>query len=244
MNTRLVILDTETTGLSPEAGHRIIEIGCVELKNRLYTGRTLHHYLNPERKIEAGAQDVHGISDEQLVDKPLFVQIAPELREFVAGAELIIHNAPFDLAFLDAEYRRIDSTHGSVSEWCSVLDTLALARARYPGQANSLDALCRRHQVDNSGREYHGALLDAQLLSEVYLALTGGQVMLGLESANSRDESAGAEIVRRDGRVLPEIVVSDAERGAHRARLAAIREQAGFCLWDKIGADLPESGSP
>lgn len=237
---RQVVLDTETTGLSVEAGHRIIEVGCVELSDRLYTGHTLHHYINPEREIEAGAQNVHGISSEQLADKPRFVEIAEELREFIGGAELIIHNAPFDVGFLDAEYARLDSSHGSIAEWCSVLDTLALARERYPGQANSLDALCRRHGVDNRGREYHGALLDAQLLAEVWLALTGGQVALSLEDEERREFAVGETVPAHDGRGLPKVVVSESERAAHHARLAVIRERAGVCLWDTISADSPE----
>ena len=235
---RRVVLDTETTGLNAEAGHRIIEVGCVELDDRAYTGRTLHRYINPEREIEAGAQDVHGISNEQLADAPLFAEVAAELREFITGSELIIHNAPFDVGFLDAEYRRLDPAHATVGEWADVLDTLLLARETYPGQANSLDALCRRLDVDNSGREYHGALLDAQLLAEVYLSMTGGQVALGLE-ARSRAEAAVdmAQAGNRRG-PLPAVAVSAEERAAHRARLDAIRENAGTCLWDKIGGDL------
>ena len=235
---RRVVLDTETTGLNAEAGHRIIEVGCVELDDRAYTGRTLHRYINPEREIEAGAQDVHGISNEQLADAPLFAEVAAELREFITGSELIIHNAPFDVGFLDAEYRRLDPAHATVGEWADVLDTLLLARETYPGQANSLDALCRRLDVDNSGREYHGALLDAQLLAEVYLSMTGGQVALGLE-ARSRAEAAldMAHTGNRRG-PLPAVAVSAEERAAHRARLDAIREHAGTCLWDKIGGDL------
>ena len=231
---RQVVLDTETTGLNADAGHRIIEVGCVELDERVYTGRTLHRYINPEREIEAGAQDVHGISNEQLADAPLFADIAGELKEFIAGAELIIHNAPFDIGFLDAEYRRMDSTHGSVAEWGKVLDTLVLARERYPGQANSLDALCRRLEVDNSGREHHGALLDAQLLAEVYLSMTGGQVSLGLQShSSSARRQAAARFEPRTGE-LPAVRVSEQERAAHEARLATIRDKAGQCLWDKI----------
>lgn len=235
---RQVVLDTETTGLSA-AEHRIIEVGCVELVDRRYSGRTLHHYVNPERAIEAGAQAVHGITDADLADKPRFAEIAGELREFIADAKLIIHNAPFDVGFLDAEYARVDSGHGSVSEWAEVCDTLVLARSLYPGQANSLDALCKRHGVDNRGREYHGALLDAQLLAEVWLALTGGQVALGLESAR-REEELGTAAVSPAAPLpaLPGVSVSAAERAAHRARLDTIRERAGFCLWDKIGTDL------
>ncbi len=231
---RQVVLDTETTGLNADAGHRIIEVGCVELDERVYTGRTLHRYINPQREIEAGAQDVHGISNEQLADAPLFSEIADELKEFMAGAELVIHNAPFDIGFLDAEYRRLDSAHGSVAEWGKVLDTLVLARERYPGQANSLDALCRRLEVDNSGREHHGALLDAQLLAEVYLSMTGGQVSLGLQSHSASARKAeGARFAARTG-ALPAVKVSEEERKAHAARLASIREKAGQCLWDRI----------
>lgn len=230
---RRVVLDTETTGLNAEAGHRIIEVGCVELDDRAYTGRTLHRYINPEREIEAGAQDVHGISSEQLADAPLFAEIASELREFIAGSELIIHNAPFDVGFLDAEYKRLDAAHTSVSEWAEVLDTLLLARETYPGQANSLDALCRRLSVDNSGREYHGALLDAQLLAEVYLSMTGGQVALGLEARSRAEASLEVGTASRKG-PLPPVAVSAEEQSAHQARLAAIREAAGRCLWDKI----------
>ncbi|MGH8161527.1 MAG: DNA polymerase III subunit epsilon [Gammaproteobacteria bacterium] len=236
---RQVVLDTETTGLSA-AEHRIIEVGCVELADRRYTGRTLHHYVNPGRAIEAGAQAVHGISDADLADKPRFAEIAAELKEFISGAQLIIHNAPFDVGFLDAEYNRLDRAHGSIGEWAEVCDTLALARRRHPGQANSLDALCRRHGVDNRGREYHGALLDAQLLAEVWLALTGGQVALGLQSAELRAEAEDGMERGHETRPLPRVVVSDAERAAHQARLAAIRERAGFCVWDTIGADLPD----
>ncbi len=236
---RQVVLDTETTGLDA-AEHRIIEVGCVELEDRRYTGRTLHRYLNPERAIEAGAQAVHGIGDADLADKPRFAEVAEELREFIADAELIIHNAPFDVGFLDAEYRRLDAAHGSIGEWVSVLDTLVLARGRYPGQANSLDALCKRHDVDNRGRDFHGALLDAQLLAEVWLALTGGQVALGLENAAPEEatlEMGAPTLVARES--LPRVRVSEAERAAHRARLETIREGAGFCLWDTILADLP-----
>lgn len=231
---RRVVLDTETTGLNAEAGHRIIEVGCVELDDRVYTGRTLHRYVNPEREIEAGAQDVHGISNAQLADAPLFAEVAAELREFISGSELIIHNAPFDVGFLDAEYRRLDPAHGTVGEWADVLDTLLLARETYPGQANSLDALCRRLNVDNSGREYHGALLDAQLLAEVYLSMTGGQVALGLETRSKAEATLAVGGAGNCRGPLAAVAVSPAERTAHEARLEAIRDKAGHCLWDKI----------
>lgn len=183
---RQIVLDTETTGLEPDLGHRIIEIGCVELVNRRPTGRTFHHYLNPEREIEQGALEVHGITAEFLRDKPRFADIADELMDFISGAELVIHNAAFDVAFLDAELRRhaanVPAFAGRlVSAECRILDTLALARDMHPGQRNSLDALCKRYGIDNSHRELHGALLDARILADVYLAMTGGQVGLALE---------------------------------------------------------------
>lgn len=231
---RRVVLDTETTGLNAQAGHRIIEVGCVELDDRAYTGRTLHRYINPEREIEAGAQDVHGITNEQLADAPLFAEVAEELREFIMGAELIIHNAPFDVGFLDAEYKRLAPSHVSVNEWAKVFDTLLFARETYPGQANSLDALCRRLSVDNSGREYHGALLDAQLLAEVYLSMTGGQVTLGLEVRSKAERALELKRTHPRQGPLPVVVVSVEERAAHRSRMNAIREASGVCLWDKI----------
>lgn len=237
---RQVVLDTETTGLSPEAGHRIIEVGCVELADRLYTGRTLHHYLNPGRKIDAGARDVHGITDEQLVDKPRFSEIAAELREFVSDSELIIHNASFDVAFLDAEFRRLDPGHGSVADWCTVVDSLTLARELYPGQANSLDALCRRHHIDGSGREFHGALLDAQLLAHVFLSMTGGQAALELDADLRGPAGHPESLPLRGGRRLPPVVVSEAEHAAHLDRLEAIRRRSGRCIWD----DLEGTGAP
>lgn len=173
---RQVVLDTETTGIEPNQ-HRIIEIGCVELINRQHTGRCFHEYINPMRAVDEGAFKVHGISDAFLADKPLFKDIYPKLLEFIAGAELVIHNAPFDVGFLNAEFARISGTK-SVADICSVLDTLDMAREKHPGQRNSLDALCKRYDIDNSKRELHGALLDAQILAEVYLAMTGGQSSL------------------------------------------------------------------
>ena len=190
---RQVVLDTETTGLEVEQRHRIIEIGCVELFNRRLTGRTFHQYLNPERDIDLGAQQVHGLTREKLARAPTFLQVHPEFLEFIRAAELIIHNAPFDVAFLNAELARLELAH-KVDELCRVLDTLALARQMHPGQRNSLDALCKRYSVDNSHREYHGALLDARILAEVYLAMTGGQAMLTLsaesDTARSRARQA------------------------------------------------------
>ncbi|MET0986361.1 MAG: DNA polymerase III subunit epsilon, partial [Steroidobacteraceae bacterium] len=175
---RQVVLDTETTGLEPEQNHRIIEIGCVELVNRRKTGRTFHRYLRPDREVDRGALQVHGITNEFLAEQLRFHEIVDELLGFIGGAELIIHNADFDLAFMDAELRRLAGPTRRMRELCGVLDTLPLARQMHPGQRNSLDALCKRYSVDNSRRELHGALLDAQILADVYLAMTGGQVTL------------------------------------------------------------------
>ncbi|MDN5864446.1 MAG: DNA polymerase III subunit epsilon [Gammaproteobacteria bacterium] len=233
---RQVVLDTETTGLNA-ADHRIIEVGCIELVERRYSERKLHHYINPERQIEAGAEAVHGIRNADLADKPKFADIADELRAFISGAELIIHNAPFDVGFLDKEYRRLDPAHGSIGEWAHICDSLVMARKRYPGQANSLDALCKRLGVDNRGRELHGALLDARLLADVWLALTGGQVALGLETATSVRDLSGMKDLRAYAGQLPDVEISETEREAHRERLATIRELAGFCVWDTIGTN-------
>src|SRR5229473_1944577 len=193
---RQVVLDTETTGLEVEQRHRVIEIGCVELFNRRLTGRTYHQYLNPQRDIDMGAQQVHGLTREKLAKEPTFLQVHPAFLEFIRDAELIIHNAPFDVAFLNNELARIELKH-QVDQLCRVLDTLALARQMHPGQRNSLDALCKRYSVDNSHREYHGALLDARILAEVYLAMTGGQATFTLseesDTARSRARQAAPQ---------------------------------------------------
>jgi DNA polymerase III subunit epsilon len=182
---RQVVLDTETTGLESALGHRIIEIGCIEMVNRRATGKHFHEYLNPEREIDAGAAAVHGITLDKLIGKPRFAEIAEAFLEFVAGAELVIHNAPFDVAFLDAELKRwaalAGEEHVAIRTRCRVLDTLALAREMHPGQRNGLDALCKRYAIDNSNRQLHGALLDARILADVYLAMTGGQNALALD---------------------------------------------------------------
>ena len=195
---RQIVLDTETTGLEPELNHRIIEIGCVELLNRRPTGRTFHRYLNPDREIDDGALAVHGISRTDLDGQPRFGEVADELLAFLAGAELVIHNAAFDVAFLEAELARLPGEPRAVTALCQVLDTLALARELHPGQRNSLDALCKRYEVDNSARELHGALLDARILADVYLAMTGGQGALALVE---RDAPAQAADGARAGRV-------------------------------------------
>ncbi len=182
---RQVVLDTETTGLEAQLGHRIIEIGCVEMVNRRATGRHFHEYLNPEREIDAGAAAVHGMTLDKLLDKPKFAEVAERFMEFVDGAELVIHNAPFDVGFLDSELKQWAKVAGAealtIRARCRVLDTLALAREMHPGQRNGLDALCKRYSIDNSHRALHGALLDARILADVYLAMTGGQSALALD---------------------------------------------------------------
>ena len=233
---RQIVLDTETTGLEPELNHRVIEIGCVELVNRRATGRTFHRYLNPEREIDDGALAVHGISRTELDGQPRFADIADELLGFLAGAELVIHNAAFDVAFLDAELARMPGERRQMSAICQVLDTLALAREMHPGQRNTLDALCKRYDVDNSARELHGALLDARILADVYLAMTGGQGALALaeHDATSRsiDGVRTARVPLR--RVVPLVVVmaSPEELRAHEAMLVLLtKASGGRCLW-------------
>src|SRR5712675_2755439 len=231
---RQVVLDTETTGLEVEQQHRIIEIGCVELFNRRLTGRTFHRYLNPERDIDQGAEQVHGLTRERLAKEPTFSQVHPEFLEFIGDAELIIHNAAFDVAFLNAELARIALAH-KVDELCRVLDTLALARQMHPGQRNSLDALCKRYSVDNSHREYHGALLDARILAEVYLAMTGGQgsLTLSAESDTVRSRARHAAPMRSmtDARVVV-INATEEETLAHELILALLdKASRGNTVW-------------
>lgn len=233
---RQIVLDTETTGLEPDLGHRIIEIGCVELVNRRPTGRTFHHYLNPERDIEEGALSVHGISRAELDGKPRFPEVVDGLIGFISGAELVIHNAAFDVAFLDAELSRIQGEVRTISALCRVLDTLALARAMHPGQRNNLDALCKRYSVDNSRRDLHGALLDARILADVYLAMTGGQGALALtESAASSGATEAGRTVRallRPSVPLVVVAATPEERAAHTAMLGIIsKASGGRCLW-------------
>jgi DNA polymerase-3 subunit epsilon len=235
---RQIILDTETTGLEPEAGHRIIEIGCVEIFNRRKTGRTFHRYLCPDRQVDRGAVQVHGLTNEFLAQQPRFAQIVDELLEFISGAQLVIHNAAFDVAFLDWELKRLPVVR-QIGSLCSVLDTLPLARKMHPGQRNSLDALCKRYGVDNSRRELHGALLDAQILLDVYLAMTGGQTTLILgETQDSRANVAlelGA-IIRPRG-VLVVVPPSDDELAAHERSLAALdKASGGKTLWRSLVA--------
>ena len=231
---RQIVLDVETTGLDATAGHRIIEIGCVELVNRRPSGQKFHRYLNPEREIDAGALAVHGIELARLLQAPKFAEISAELIAFIEGAELIIHNAAFDLGFLDAELARCGPHLGRVRDRCGIEDSLEMARQRFPGQRNSLDALCRRLGVDNAHRQLHGALLDAQLLAEVYLALTSGQGEIGFGSAV---EAVQATAVAFDGAALavrPRVSVEPAEFASHEARLAVLRKKAGRAVWDAL----------
>ncbi len=231
---RQIVLDTETTGLSWERGNRVVEIGCVELVERRPTGRTFQCYLNPEREFEPGAQEVTGLTWEFLADKPKFADVVDEFLAFVEGAELVIHNAAFDIGFLDHELSRLGPHYGRMHLRCTVQDSLAMARQRYPGQRNSLDALCRRLGVDNSHRQLHGALLDAQLLAEAYLALTSGQGEIGFAVVveTTRRFEAGAGIAAEGPRPL--VAVSVEELGAHETWLAILRKRAGACVWDLV----------
>ncbi|MGE5470851.1 MAG: DNA polymerase III subunit epsilon [Bacteroidota bacterium] len=228
---RQVVLDTETTGLDPRSGHRIIEVACIEMVNRRLTGRHLHRYTNPEREIDEGAQAVHGISLEFLADKPKFADIADEFLEFISGAELIIHNAPFDLGFLNAELRRLDRV--PVETICSgVTDTLRMAKDLHPGKRNSLDALCERYDIDNSSRTLHGALLDTELLADVFLAMTRGQNSLMIEPDAEVRPQLGADGLVRQRKPLVVRRAAPEEIADHERVLAAIdKESKGACLW-------------
>ncbi len=233
---RQVVLDTETTGLDPHKGHRIIEIGCVELIDRKRTGNELHQYIQPERKIDAGAIEVHGITNEFLQDKPKFTDIVDDFLAYIKGAQLIIHNAPFDVGFINAELKLTGRGLGETKDYCEVIDSLVMARRMRPGQKNSLDALCRHFNIDNSRRELHGALLDAELLAEVYLSLTGGQEALFQESDTSKNAQL-EKVIRKldpDRPLMPVILASDEERLQHEAWLDELdRKTDGKCLWRK-----------
>ncbi len=235
--SRQVVLDTETTGLEPSQGHRIIEIGCVELVNRRLTGRHYHQYINPERKIDEGAMAVHGITDEFVASKPTFSAIAAEFKAFIEGAELVIHNAPFDVGFMDHEFNLLNAGIGQTRDFCSVLDTLVMARHKHPGQKNNLDALCKRYGVDNSARDLHGALLDAEILADVYLFMTGGQTSLAL-SAGADTETVDGQITQSIRRVsqnrapLNIIRATPDELERHQTKLEAIQKASGGqCVW-------------
>jgi DNA polymerase-3 subunit epsilon len=237
---RQIVLDTETTGLEVRLGHRLIEIACVELIERRPTGRHYQTYLNPERAIDEGAREVTGIADEFLLDKPLFAEVVEEFLIFVDGAELIIHNASFDVGFINAELERLGEQYGRINDRCPVLDTLAMARERYPGQRNSLDALCKRLGVDNSARDLHGGLIDAQLLADVYLAMTSGQVVLdlgfeGASEARVRTVQTPVVLAQRP-RVLR---ANDEEATEHQRRLDSLDKSAGGqSVWRRHEAEV------
>jgi DNA polymerase-3 subunit epsilon len=234
---RQVVLDTETTGLEPEAGHRIIEIGCVELINRRKTGRVFHRYLRPDREVDWGALQVHGITNEFLAQQPRFADIVDELLEFIGGAELIIHNAAFDIAFLDAELKRLPGPSRQVAQICTILDTLPLARRMHPGQRNSLDALCKRYGIDNSRRELHGALLDAQILTDVYLAMTGGQAALILGEEQEAEVNVSTEpVLMPIPRGALRVVRASAEEVAAHERVLELLDKVsgGKTVWRTI----------
>lgn len=246
---RQVVLDTETTGLEAERGHRIIEIGAVELVDRRHSGKQFHKYINPEREIDEGAQEVHGISAEFLADKPRIADIWPDFLQFIDGAELIIHNAPFDVGFLDAEIRHVAKagvqTPRSIESVCRVTDSLALARHKHPGQKNSLDALCRRYMVDNSQRQLHGALLDAEILADVFLLMTGGQTLL-FDSANDKDSGIEQRAAERDlnpvnAAGLETIMATDEELSNHEAFIKMLGEKSGKT---PVWSDLATSSRP
>jgi DNA polymerase-3 subunit epsilon len=234
---RQIVLDTETTGLDPQDGHRIIEIGCVELIDRRLTGNNFHRYLQPDRRIDAGASDVHGITNAFLADKPRFAEVAESFLDYVEGAELIIHNAAFDLGFLDREIVGWKAEAPRIGDLCEVTDTLIMARRMHPGQRNSLDALCKRYGVEHRHRDLHGALLDAQILADVYLAMTGGQVALSLGEDLATPSRSGEEARHRNrldpSRQRLRVVPADpAALAAHAERLAAIQAAcAEGCLW-------------
>jgi DNA polymerase-3 subunit epsilon len=235
---RQVVLDTETTGLEVEEGHRILELGCVELLDRKLTRRHFHYYINPEREVDDGALEVHGITREFLLDKPRFADIFDEFLDFVRGAELVIHNAEFDTTFLNYEMNLLSSKYGVITDYCSVIDSLEIARNKHPGQKNNLDALCKRYNVDNSQRDIHGALLDAELLADVYLLMTGGQVSLGLDSVDE-DGVSNVGTIRRLPADRPRlrVIEPDAdEMSAHQRKLAALAGTAegGISIWQQL----------
>jgi DNA polymerase-3 subunit epsilon len=231
---RQIVLDTETTGIDPAEGHRIIEIGCVELMERQTTGRHYHVYINPEREVEAEAIGVHGITNEFLADKPKFADVAAEFFDFIKGAELVIHNAAFDIGFMDSEFARLKPLR-KTADHCGVVDSLAIARKKHPGQKNNLDALCKRYGVDNSSRDLHGALLDAEILAEVYLLLTGGQTALSLDAGN--DGAGGEGAIRRltaDRKPLNVVRASNEEASAHDEFMELLAKKSGETVWGKL----------
>lgn len=234
---RQIVLDTETTGLEHRQGHRIIEIGCVELVNRKLTGNNYHVYLNPQREIDQGAIEVHGITNEFLADKPKFEDIHQAMMDYLSGAELVIHNAAFDVGFLDAELERVSPELGKIEAACGVHDTLIQARKMFPGQRNDLDSLCRRYDINNSHRELHGALLDAEILADVYLCMTGGQTLLSLDVSGPQDNSDSAAKDTADFAQLelPVIQPSHEEQQNHVEWVSRLNEKVeGQCVWSRL----------
>jgi len=229
--SRQIVLDTETTGLEPSQGHRIIEIGCVELINRRLTGNNYHQYLQPDRAIDEGALQVHGISNEFLKDKPRFNDIVDDLMSYLKGAELVIHNAPFDVGFLNHELNSAAKGLGVIADHCAVIDTLVMARKMHPGQKNNLDALCKRYDVNNTQRDLHGALLDAEILSEVYLRMTGGQVGLALDSEQSSEKEDGVATVSRISADRAPLRVISASKDELSAHAEFLKKMGDACLW-------------
>ena len=235
-NNRIVVLDTETTGLNPQEGHRIIEIGCVEMVNRRLTGKRFHVYINPDRIIDEGAIAVHGITNQFLDDKPHFEQIVDDFIAFIKDAELVIHNAPFDVGFINNELSRLNNKSGTVTDYGEVFDTLAYARKKHPGQRNSLDALCKRYGIDNSHRDLHGALLDAEILADVFLLMTGGQSSLldeGQSVIGAVSVNTDVKRVSTDRSALKIISCNEEELIAHQLRLDDIEKASGACIWNQ-----------
>jgi DNA polymerase-3 subunit epsilon len=236
VSNRIVVLDTETTGLNPQEGHRIIEIGCVELINRRLTGNRFQVYINPDRLIDAGAIEVHGISNQFLEDKPRFQDIVDDFITFIRGAELVIHNAPFDVGFINYELSLLNTNIATIDDYSTVFDTLTYARKKHPGQRNSLDALCKRYGIDNSHRELHGALLDAEILADVFLLMTGGQFSLLDEDQSGTESQNSVKEVKRlsaDRPALKIIRCNDDELKSHQLRLDALEKASGACVWNR-----------
>lgn len=231
---RQIVLDTETTGLDHQQGHRIIEVGCVELVDRKLTGRHFHVYVNPDREVDDGAIEVHGITNEFLADKPLFAAIADDFLDFIRGAELVIHNAPFDVGFMDVEFGLLNRGLERTRDICRITDTLAMARKKHPGQKNNLDILCKRYGIDNGHRDLHGALLDAEILAEVYLAMTGGQTALSLDAGATEGVASAIRRLSPDRKKLRVIRASEVERQAHEAMLDKIEKAGAVPLWRSL----------
>jgi len=232
MQRRQIVLDTETTGIDPRQGHRIIEIGCVELINRRFTGNNYHVYVNPDRIVEQEAIDVHGITNEFLADKPRYSEISQQFFDYINGAELVIHNAAFDIGFMDHEFKMLDRSFTGTGDYCEILDTLAMARKKHPGQRVTLDALCKKYGINNSHRELHGALLDAEILADVYLLMSGGQININLASnANGEDVGFGLRRIPADRQKLNVIYATADELAKHEERLDLVEKKGGSVRW-------------